>query len=244
MGNILNGNIQNNGIGFVKATIDNIYFDKIQTAKETAKTLKPVSPQSNTDNLWKNNINSLEGWRGINAVDINWNGADFQGRVSQFGPTGINPEGLAHETINTTGELIDELARLRAQIDMLTPMVAAIYESYNDSGDSGDPTPVTRTVNLICSNELYPNSFVIMVDGHEAHESMMVTSGKTVQIYITAHQDIYTTDTVRINSISNISIHTDTYKSYWYFTMPNRSVQIILDLPYNSGIGDSEVPND
>ena len=63
----------------------------------------------------------------INAIDIDWNEAKYGDRVDELSLE--VPEGLAHEIINTTGEFIDELTYLRAQVDKLTPIVNAIYEN-------------------------------------------------------------------------------------------------------------------
>ena len=75
MSNILDGKVLNNGIGFVKATIDGILFNKIKTAQESFTTSNPVMPGSNK-NLWKKDVESLDGILGINAVDIDWNDAE------------------------------------------------------------------------------------------------------------------------------------------------------------------------
>lgn len=75
MSNILDGKVLSNGIGFVKATIDGILFNKIKMASKSFGTANPVMPSSN-GNLWKNNNESLDGILGINAVDIDWNDAE------------------------------------------------------------------------------------------------------------------------------------------------------------------------
>ena len=74
MSNILDGNITANGLGFVKATIDGILFNKIKTSNQSITTPNPVMPLSNKD-LWKKNVESLDGIKGINVVDIDWNEA-------------------------------------------------------------------------------------------------------------------------------------------------------------------------
>lgn len=90
MSNILNGTIQTNGLGYVKANVDGIEFNKIKTKSKSTVTPNPVMP-ANNGNLWKANNEDLSSWVGINAVDIDWNGAEVEENV----------------IINTTGELLN-----------------------------------------------------------------------------------------------------------------------------------------
>lgn len=59
----------------------------------------------------------------LNAVDIDWNSAQLSTAVNAL----TAPEGISHNTITTTGELIDEVAHLRAQVDALTTLVKSLY---------------------------------------------------------------------------------------------------------------------
>lgn len=61
----------------------------------------------------------------MNAVDIDWNEANLSSRVSSLNA----PEGISHSTITTTGELLDEIAHLRAQVDALTSLVKGLYNA-------------------------------------------------------------------------------------------------------------------
>lgn len=90
MSNILNGTIQTNGLGYVKANVDGIEFNKIKGKSKSTLTANPTMPASN-GNLWKANTEDLSAWTGINAVDIDWNGAQVEENV----------------IINTTGELLN-----------------------------------------------------------------------------------------------------------------------------------------
>ena len=89
MSNILNGPIQSNGLGYVKANIDGTLFNKISTSDKCVTSTNPVMPASNI-NTWKKNVEEITFWSGINAVDINWNGAEIEDGVF----------------ITTTGELL------------------------------------------------------------------------------------------------------------------------------------------
>ena len=95
MSNILKETITSNGIGFVKANIDGIDFNKIKTSSKSFTTANPVMPGANKD-LWKKDNESLEGIKGINAVDIDWNAAQPEENV----------------TINSTGELLSWIKQL------------------------------------------------------------------------------------------------------------------------------------
>ena len=59
----------------------------------------------------------------LNAIDIDWNSAQLSTAVNAL----TAPEGISHNTITTTGELIDEVAHLRAQVDALTTLVKSLY---------------------------------------------------------------------------------------------------------------------
>ena len=63
----------------------------------------------------------------INAVDIDWNGANLSARKEAINSTGI-PDTVALPTsLNTTGELLDIIAQQQAQIDALILMVKGLY---------------------------------------------------------------------------------------------------------------------
>lgn len=99
MSNILNGTIQTNGLGYVKANVDGIEFNKIKGKSKSTLTANPTMPASN-GNLWKANTEDLSAWTGINAVDIDWNGAQVEENV----------------IINTTGELLNWIKTKGGQI--------------------------------------------------------------------------------------------------------------------------------
>ena len=105
MSNILNGKVQSNGLGYVKANIDGVLFNKISTKSKTSLTNLPVMPISNS-NLWKNNNEDMTYWSGINAVDINWNDAQVEDNI----------------IIHTTGEL---LSWIKSKLNGIN------YEQYN-----------------------------------------------------------------------------------------------------------------
>lgn len=70
-------------------------------------------------------IDAGEEYRNIQSVLIDWNAANIGSRVSSLNA----PEGISHSTITTTGELLDEIAHLRAQVDALTSLVKGLYNA-------------------------------------------------------------------------------------------------------------------
>jgi len=74
MANTISGIIATNGLGYVKANIDSVQFDKIKMASKSTTIDKPVQSYPDS-NVWVAG-GSTENWNGsINAVDIDWNGA-------------------------------------------------------------------------------------------------------------------------------------------------------------------------
>lgn len=99
MGNVLNGTISTNGIGYVKGNIDNTQFNKIRISQKSISTDQPVMPLANAD-IWKNGTSSIPStWAGVNAVDIDWNGAKITI------PTNAEDEINDFGEITTTGQL-------------------------------------------------------------------------------------------------------------------------------------------
>ena len=116
MSNILNGTVQTNGLGYVKANIDGVEFNKIRGISNTLPTGSPVSPAS-ARNLWTNGTSSLSTWKGTNSVDIDWNGAVLPNANLTTGGS---------VTINTTGELLKLINDMQQEIYTLSAAVIAI----------------------------------------------------------------------------------------------------------------------
>lgn len=110
MANVLNGIISTNGIGLVKANIDNTQFNKIRTGSKSLNTGNPVMPLANAD-IWKNGTSSIPStWAGVNAVDIDWNSAK------------ITIPANAEDEINDFGE-ITTTGQLFANFDERKPFI-------------------------------------------------------------------------------------------------------------------------
>ena len=60
----------------------------------------------------------------INCVDMDWNGAALDA-AKPSEPT----EGFPNSTVNTTGELLKNIANLQAQVDLLTTLVKGLYSA-------------------------------------------------------------------------------------------------------------------
>lgn len=110
MANVLNGTISTNGLGLVKANIDNTQFNKIKTISKSLNTPNPVMPGVNT-NIWANGVSSIPStWTGVNAVDIDWNSAK------------ITIPANAEDEINDFGE-ITTTGQLFANFDERKPFI-------------------------------------------------------------------------------------------------------------------------
>ena len=116
MANQLSGTIVANGVGFVRATLDGIEFDKIKTYSQS--TVLAKSAMSGYDKaVWKAN-GSTDGWKGsVNAVDIDWN----EGIV----PNGDLANGTS-KTIKTTGDLLSLINTMQQEIYVLSAAVVAL----------------------------------------------------------------------------------------------------------------------
>ncbi len=78
----------------VSAELDGIQFNNITHENDGVKLSAPAIRQGNN---WS--ANKTSGWKpAVNAVDIDWNGADFE-----------NALGTKPSTINTTGDLINAI---------------------------------------------------------------------------------------------------------------------------------------
>lgn len=62
--------------------------------------------------------------RFVNAIDIDWNNAALDA-AKPSEPT----EGFPNSTVNTTGELLKNIANLQAQVDLLTTLVKGLYSA-------------------------------------------------------------------------------------------------------------------
>ena len=60
----------------------------------------------------------------INSVDIDWNGGNLNA-AKPSEPT----EGFPNGTVTTTGELLQNIANLQAQVDLLTTLVKGLYSA-------------------------------------------------------------------------------------------------------------------
>ena len=60
----------------------------------------------------------------INGVEIDWNNAALDA-AKPSEPT----EGFPNGTVNTTGELLKNIANLQAQVDLLTTLVKGLYSA-------------------------------------------------------------------------------------------------------------------
>ena len=110
MANVLNGIISTNGIGLVKANIDNTQFNKIKNRQKSLRTTNPVTPKAN-ENIWVNGVSSIPStWAGVNAVDIDWNSAK------------ITIPANAEDEINDFGE-ITTTGQLFANFDERKPFI-------------------------------------------------------------------------------------------------------------------------
>lgn len=110
MANVLNGTISTNGIGLVKANIDNTQFNKIRTGSKSLNTLNPVMPGAKSS-IWANGVSSIPStWAGVNAVDIDWNSAK------------ITIPANAEDEINDFGE-ITTTGQLFANFDERIPFI-------------------------------------------------------------------------------------------------------------------------
>lgn len=128
MANIINGSISTNGLGYVKANIDDIQFDKIKAA--TKSTVVGKSIQSNNDStVWVNNGNTSNWVGSINTVDIDWNNAQLQSAVSSLESN--LQEGVAVSEIKTSGELLKVIAQLQAQVNTLTVLIKGLYNGLS-----------------------------------------------------------------------------------------------------------------
>lgn len=63
----------------------------------------------------------------INAVDIDWNSAKIVDAVNQYKSN--MPEGQQNTYFFNTGDLLNEIAVMRAQIDTLTDLVKGLYQA-------------------------------------------------------------------------------------------------------------------
>lgn len=96
---------------------DNLTFNSVKTAHGTEINSGPLGIRGQVG------VDEFGGV--VNAVDIDWNEANLSSRVSSLNA----PEGISHSTITTTGELLDEIAHLRAQVDALTSLVKGLYNA-------------------------------------------------------------------------------------------------------------------
>ena len=83
---------------------------------------------SRNGNIWKSATGT---WlSGVNAVDIDWNEAQFANAVSEISEV---PDAGAVQSdissITTTGELVSIIAKQQKQIDALITMVKGLYAS-------------------------------------------------------------------------------------------------------------------
>ena len=113
----LNGSVQSNGLGYVKAEIDGISFNKIKTSAKSVLSANPVMPADNGNVVWKNGNTSLAEWMGVNAVDIDWNSAVLENGDLATGGS---------KTIYTTGDLLKLIDDMQQEIYTLAAAVIAI----------------------------------------------------------------------------------------------------------------------
>lgn len=84
----------------------------------------PISKKNNyTFNEDESEILSINS-KVFNAVDIDWNNAALNA-AKPSEPT----EGFPNGTVNTTGELLKNIANLQAQVDLLTTLVKGLYSA-------------------------------------------------------------------------------------------------------------------
>jgi len=101
MANTITGSITTNGLGFVKATIDGITFDKIQQNSRLAAQAVGVATTPNAD-VWKASGTTTNWAPSAQAVDIDWNSAH-----------------VGSTTVQTTGQLLKIIADLQTKVDQL-----------------------------------------------------------------------------------------------------------------------------
>jgi len=116
MANTITGSISNNGLGFVKATIDGITFDKIRKNSKLMPQVNGVATVSNNE-VWKAGGTTSNWLPSVQSVDIDWNGAILpNANISTGGSV----------TINTTGELLKLINDMQQEIYTLAAAVIAI----------------------------------------------------------------------------------------------------------------------
>ena len=179
----------------------------------------------------------------INAIDIDWNGAKYGDRVDEL--LSEVPESWAHDTINTTGELLDEVAYLRAQIDTLTGMVEAIYENYNSNSNDDTPYEVFLDIPVELRNN---SNFTIYINNPTSSNPYTTTAESEIKIII-PNDCIYNTSHLKLEpNYGDGSHYYDVYisesgtRKWWSFTMPHHNVNLKITVlsnptPYNDGIG-------
>lgn len=95
---------------------NNITFDSVKTGAK-AFSFYPL--------VMKNQQGPDEDGMGIiNAVDIDWNNAALNA-AKPSEPI----EGFPNGTVNTTGDLLKNIANLQAQVDLLTTLVKGLYSA-------------------------------------------------------------------------------------------------------------------
>ena len=65
--------------------------------------------------------------RFINAIDVDWNGAELAAAVQSL--ESDVKEGVAVSDINTTGDMLKVVAQLQAQVNVLTTLVKGLYNA-------------------------------------------------------------------------------------------------------------------
>ncbi len=65
----------------------------------------------------------------VNALEIDWNDADLGGAVSDYVFDNKFSEGLQVNFINTTGDLLNVIAHLQAEVTILSNLVKGLYKA-------------------------------------------------------------------------------------------------------------------
>lgn len=116
----------------INAIVDGIQFENIPGGNKGTKGSTFWNSSANT-NVWTANGDASQWKPSVNAVDIDWNDADLATAVNYHSNDGNFSEGLPVTEINTTGDLLNVIAHLQAEVTILSNLVKGLYKALGST---------------------------------------------------------------------------------------------------------------
>ncbi len=119
------------------ADIDNISFKNIPAGSKGTKGSTFWNNSANAD-VWTTNGDASKWKPSVNAVDIDWNDANLYSAVNNHLNDSGFVEGLQVNNINTTGDLLNVIAHLQAEVTILSNLVKGLYKALGTSDSNSE----------------------------------------------------------------------------------------------------------